>query len=401
MKVAHVIDSMEVGGAETIVSQMCRLQREQGHNPCVYALASLGAIGEQMRRDGFTVEANVGPHLPDAARSFYRIFKASRPDVVHLHNATPTICAAMAARLVGVPRIVSTRHSLVEPPHKWVQELKYAVAACFCDWIVGICDATAENLKAMHTIPGRKILRVCNGAAPIERVSGDHWPPKNGFTFLYVGRFAVVKNHPLLLNAFRIALASMPDLRLWMVGDGSERAATESLAADLGIAGQVTFWGQQLDVAPFFSAADAFIMSSTTEGLPVSLLQAFSLGLPVIVTDVGGDGRGGAAGGGRLCGSARWSCGDGRRDSSAGTKRCGTEAFRSERRGGVWCALQSANDGRRLHGGLPQHQEDPTGSAGRGAGAKWGFRFDPVVETGRRYGGCKVGFDPCSTNYGH
>ena len=73
-----------------------------------------------------------------------------------------------------------------------------------------------------------------------------------------------------------------------MVGYGGERAAMEGLAAELGIAGQVTFWGQQLDVAPFFSAADAFIMSSRSEGLPVSLLQAFSLGLPAIVTDVGG-----------------------------------------------------------------------------------------------------------------
>jgi glycosyltransferase involved in cell wall biosynthesis len=56
----------------------------------------------------------------------------------------------------------------------------------------------------------------------------------------------------------------------------------------LGITAQVTFWGQQLDVEPFFSAADAFIMSSRSEGLPMSLLQAFSLGLPAIVTDVGG-----------------------------------------------------------------------------------------------------------------
>jgi glycosyltransferase involved in cell wall biosynthesis len=80
----------------------------------------------------------------------------------------------------------------------------------------------------------------------------------------------------------------MPDLRLWMVGDGSERKMLESLAANLGISGQVTFWGQQLDVATFLSAADAFIMSSKSEGLPISLLQAFSLGLPAIVTDVGG-----------------------------------------------------------------------------------------------------------------
>jgi len=60
------------------------------------------------------------------------------------------------------------------------------------------------------------------------------------------------------------------------------------MANELGIAKEVTFWGQQLDVVPFFSTADAFIMSSKSEGLPISLLQAFSLGLPVIVTDVGG-----------------------------------------------------------------------------------------------------------------
>jgi len=72
------------------------------------------------------------------------------------------------------------------------------------------------------------------------------------------------------------------------VGDGSERQRLENLAVKLNIASQIKFWGQQLDVAPYFSAADAFIMSSKSEGLPISLLQAFSLGLPAIVTNVGG-----------------------------------------------------------------------------------------------------------------
>jgi glycosyltransferase involved in cell wall biosynthesis len=288
MKIAHVVDSMEIGGAETLVSQMCRLQREQGHEPCVYAVASLGALGEQMLKDGFAVQANVGRHLPDATRNFYRIFKESRFSAVHLHNPTPTIYAAMAARMAGVNSIVSTRHSLVASPRKVVAELKYAVAARFCDWVVGICNATVNNLKAIHSVPARKIVRVYNGAAPLKRVAKEDWPPKNGFTLIYVGRIEPVKNHALLLRAFHAALSPLPDLRLWMVGDGSGRAAMERLAAELGIAGKVTFWGQQLDVAPFFSAADAFIMSSRSEGLPVSLLQAFSLGLPAIVTDVGG-----------------------------------------------------------------------------------------------------------------
>ena len=281
---------MEVGGAEMLVSQMCHLQREQGHEPRVYALAALGALGACMQEEGFAVQANVGSHLPEATRHFFRIFKASRPDVVHLHNPTPTIYAGPAASIAGVPAVVSTRHSLVGPPRRLVEELKYAVAARCCDRVVGICDATTDNLRNLHTIASRKIVRIYNGAAPLTRVAKENWPPKSGFTLIYVGRLEPVKNHGLLLNAFRMTLSSMPDLRLWMVGDGSERNALEALAKKLGISAQITFWGQQLDVAPFFSAADAASCHArpSLKGYPMSLLQAFSLGLPAIVTDVGG-----------------------------------------------------------------------------------------------------------------
>ncbi len=288
MKVAHVVDSMEVGGAETLVAQMCSAQREEGHAPRVYAVATLGPLGKQMQTDGFTVQANIGRHIISSARQFLRIFADWRPDVVHLHNPTPTIHAALSARMVGVPCIVSTRHSLVAAPHRLKVELKYAVAATCCDWVVGICDATTNNMRSLHSVPSRKLVRVYNGIVPLKRVATGMCPVKTGFTLLYVGRLAPVKNHSLLLRAFRSALSAMPDLNLWMVGDGSERQALEALAAELNIATHVTFWGQQLDVAPFFSAADVFIMSSLSEGLPLSLLQAFSLGLPSIVTDVGG-----------------------------------------------------------------------------------------------------------------
>jgi glycosyltransferase involved in cell wall biosynthesis len=288
MKIAHIVDSMEVGGAEMLVAQLCRLQRENGHDPSVYAILTLGPIGEQLRRDGFTVQANVGRHLTDSVRNFYRIFEEQRPDVVHLHNPTPSVYAGISARLAGVPSIISTRHSLMAPPHSVVRELKYSVAASCCDWVVGICDATVSNIKRLHSIPARKIVRVYNGALRLARVSYEQWPAKSGFTLVFVGRLEPVKNHALLLNGFRTALVQRPDLRLWMVGDGSERSTLEELSAQLGITSQVTFWGQQLDVAPFFSAADTFIMSSQSEGLPISLLQAFSIGLPSIVTDVGG-----------------------------------------------------------------------------------------------------------------
>ncbi|MGB6974722.1 MAG: glycosyltransferase [Terracidiphilus sp.] len=288
MKIAHVVYSMEVGGAEVLVSQMCRSQRARGDEPTIYAVTTLGALGEKMREEGFTVHTQLGENLFEGLRNLQRAFRETRPDVVHLHNTMPTIYGAPAARMAGVRRVLTTRHSLVAKPRRAVEELKYAAAAVFCDWVVGICDATVTNLKSMHLIAARKIVRVYNGVSPITRVPESDRPAKGGFTLLFVGRLEPVKNHSLLLHAFAVAHAQNPDMRLWMVGDGSERARLEELAATLDVSSSVTFWGQQLDVAPFYSAADLFVMSSRSEGLPMSLLQALSVGLPSLVTEVGG-----------------------------------------------------------------------------------------------------------------
>lgn len=288
MKIAHVVDSMEVGGVETLVAQMCELQRELGCDPIVFVIGSLGPLGNRLLSDRFDVREPCVGRLPGAVWKFYRLLNQLRPDVVHLHNPSPTNYASLAAKAAGVPCVVSTRHSLAGNPRRIATELKYACSARFCDWIVGICDATVMNLKEAHPSQSKKIVRVYNGILPIVRAPRESWPARQGFTLAYVGRLAPVKNLGLLLNGFSRASHSDPTLRLWLVGDGSERHSLEELAQKMGVASKITFWGEQVDPAPFFSAADAFIMSSTSEGLPISLLQAFSIGLPAIVTDVGG-----------------------------------------------------------------------------------------------------------------
>ena len=126
MRIVHVVDSMEVGGAETLVSQLCQSQREQDHDVTVYAVAALGALGERMRADGFTVLSNIGRHLSDSIWNFYRLFRQSRPDAVHIHNPTPTIYASLAARISGA-KSWSTRKSwnfTASKPHAAAQSTK-------------------------------------------------------------------------------------------------------------------------------------------------------------------------------------------------------------------------------------------------------------------------------------
>jgi glycosyltransferase involved in cell wall biosynthesis len=285
MKIVHILNSLEMGGAEMVVLALARGQRASGHDVSVCAWSLAGPVGDALRADGFQLRTP-GEKTPwMTVVAYFRIFRQLKPDVVHCHNRGATLHAALSARLAGVQSVITTRHNLVAPYDD--DEIKYTIVSGICHRIVGVCEATCKNLREAPFSHARKIVRVYNGAEPLVRTDFSALG-KRGFTLVFVGRLAAVKDLGTLLRAVAIAAEKVLGMELWIVGDGPSRPALEAQAADLGIAAQVRFWGQRLDTAPFFSAADAFVMSSVSEGLPISLLQAMSLGVPSIVTDVGG-----------------------------------------------------------------------------------------------------------------
>ena len=293
MKIVHVVYSLEVGGAEVLVAQLCRAQRANGHQVSICAYSRLGAIGEALASEGFPIFVPGEAHPARTMLRYLQHFRRIRPDVVHCHNPAPTLQAALPGRLAGAHCVLSTRHSLVEPPYDRNAELKFsAIARLACDWVVGICDITCDNLRGAPGVPRQKIVRVYNGVAPLERTAPTPEltspDPEQTFTLLFVGRLAAIKDLKTLLRGFARAHEILPFLRLWIVGDGHVRAELEALASELRLTNHVQFWGQRMDTAAFFSAAGCFVMSSVSEGLPMSLLQAMSLGIPAITTDIGG-----------------------------------------------------------------------------------------------------------------
>jgi glycosyltransferase involved in cell wall biosynthesis len=289
LNIAHVVDSMEMGGAEKLTALLCRMQRDRGHSPSVHCLYLVGVLGEELQAAGFDVFLHQPGSLLKQMRSLYKYFRESRPDAVHCHNATAAIFAALPARLAGVKTVIVTRHGLVKPPYQMRRELKFALASRCCDWIVGVCEGTRTNLMAAPFAARDRIIHIYNGASPTNALAVPQ--PKNGFTLLCVGRLAPSKDHATLLHAVALTRAHHPDLQLWMVGDGPLEPNLRKLSAELGLDTCVTFFGEQADVSPFLLAADLFVMSSVTEGLPVSLLEAMSAGLPAVVTGVGGMGE--------------------------------------------------------------------------------------------------------------
>ncbi|MGI4854099.1 MAG: glycosyltransferase [Janthinobacterium lividum] len=287
MKIVHVVYSMELGGAEMLVAQLGRMQRAAGHDVTVCAYSKLGPLGELLRDEGLHVHVMGVAPVWETMWRYLRLFRAMRPDVVHCHNPAPTLQAAMGGRLAGA-RVISTRHSLVSPPYDRNAEMKFSLMArLFVHAVAGICEITCRNLRGAPLAKQDQIVRVYNGAAPLDEALPA--PREEGLlVLLFVGRVAEIKDLPTLLRAFALAVQKRPELRLWIVGDGPVRVALEQLAIELGVGDRVRFYGQRLDTAGLFRAADAFCMSSVSEGLPMSLLQAMSIGLPALVTDVGG-----------------------------------------------------------------------------------------------------------------
>lgn len=287
MVIAHVIDSMDVGGAEAVVSALCRLQRGAGHRVSVHCLHRRGVMGERLVSDGIPVTVH-GPGRSLAITwRLYRAFRAVRPEVVHCHNKSATVHAALAARLAGA-RLVSTRHGMAAPPYRLRKELKFwIVAATMCDRVVAVCETARRNMVAGARRAARNVVTIRNGAYPAATAEGA--PRADGrFTLVTVGRLVPAKSYVTLLASVAQARMHVPDIALRLVGDGPERASLEQVTAKLGLTDVVQFCGERADVGTLLSDADVFVLSSLSEGLPISILEAMAAGLPTIVTEVGG-----------------------------------------------------------------------------------------------------------------
>lgn len=289
MKIVHAVYSLKMGGAEILVGQLSRMQREHGHQVTIVAYEELGAVADPLIAAGFDVRLLGKANRLKTIWRYFQLFRELKPDVVHAHNIAPTLQAAPAARMAGVRRVITTRHRL-PLPYQMRSEMEYSLFSRCCDWVACICETTRQDQLGAPLAPTDRIVRVYNGVEQVREANRED-VVKRGFTLVYVGRLAPVKDLGTLVRAAVIAAERVPGLQCWIVGDGAMRESLQALAAQLNAGETVKFWGLQMDTAPFFTAADAFVMSSLSEGLPMALLQAMSLGKPAILTDVDGNGE--------------------------------------------------------------------------------------------------------------
>jgi glycosyltransferase involved in cell wall biosynthesis len=296
IRVAHVVRSLDFGGAEKMVLRLAGLQKAAGNaEPRLLCIAGLGPLEGEARAIGLEPElvGMGGIRFLSPISRVAGLLRRDRPDIVHTHNLVAHTHAAPAARMLGIP-VVHTKHgrqvtSFGRPPG--LRRLVYSLA----DRIAVVSQDTGKSLLSKAPVDRRRLRIVYNGIDParyrgIDRISARKGEGLAQYRFVAgsVSRLDPVKDHPTMLRSFAAATAGRDDCAFLVVGDGPERGRIERLTGELGIAGRVLMRGFTDEIPAMLACMDMFLQPSTEEGLSLTILEAMAAGVPVVSTAVGG-----------------------------------------------------------------------------------------------------------------
>jgi glycosyltransferase involved in cell wall biosynthesis len=298
-----MVTSLEVGGSEHQMVEVASRQSARGYRVIVGCLSSKGSFIEVFRRAGICViEFNPkgGLFRPRGIFQLLRLtwFLLKHPfDIVQTHDLYSTLLGVPAAWLARVPLILSCRRDLSHwwwyTPHR----------RRFLRHIQNRSSYVIANSQAVRDFLIEKdgfdpdLIRVIRNGVDLERFTNVHRDPQELFPHLSPESklVAVVANmhfeskgHTDLLHAATVVSREFRTVKFLLIGDGAERARLEVMTAELGLGETVLFLGRRNDVPRLLACCDLFVLPSSAEGLPNSVLEAMAAGLPVVATRVGG-----------------------------------------------------------------------------------------------------------------
>jgi glycosyltransferase involved in cell wall biosynthesis len=292
-----------VGGTERVVWELAtRLPKSRydvhvwlSPHPGVDELAeSLGARGVHVAR---VSEVDSRWDWRGMLATWLRLRRA-RPTLLHVHHVWPAAdrYLAILARAAGVTHLVVTEHIVGESHSDSQRALKRRELAQ-ADTVTAVCGAVVDSLVRDYGVDRGRVRVVANGAdLPDEE---DERPAarrlRDGFgvglfkpLWVCPARLETQKGHAVLLDALAALRGRGLDFVVALAGEGALRAELEQRARALDLESRVRFLGQVETIGPLLAAADACVLPSLWEGLPLSLLEAMARARPVVATRVGG-----------------------------------------------------------------------------------------------------------------
>ncbi|ULH08867.1 glycosyltransferase family 4 protein [Alcaligenes faecalis] len=273
--------------------------QRRGHDILVLAGGKKGELFDRARQRGISIQTLAELVHPIQINSDYRcilqlrqILKRAKPDLLHLHSSKAGVIGRVAGLLSGVP-CVFTAHgwAFTEGVSKKKRNLYLGIeySLAFLAKKIITVSQYDRDLALRYHFPRNKLQVIHNGVVdqnphlPVRPASKEAGAPVR---LLMVARFSQQKDHVTLLQA--LSLISSLNWRLDLLGTGETLGQVQELYQRLNLVDKVYFHGASDKVNQHLIEADVFVLSTNWEGLPLSILEAMSAGLPIVATDVGG-----------------------------------------------------------------------------------------------------------------
>jgi glycosyltransferase involved in cell wall biosynthesis len=291
MIIAQMLESDGPGGAELLELRLAGELRARGHTVVpVGPAVGVGWLPAQFRAAGFEARTFTLRRPLDwrCLQGMVRMLRHERVEMIHSHEFTMAVYGTAAARLLGVPHVISM-HGSQYVTARWRRRVLLRWA--FRNSAAAIA-VSADTKRHLDTELGLRpdAMRVVRNGVPAR--AGDRAVVRAELGLsagqclcFAAGSLVPRKGHAVLINA--LATVDAPWV-LAIAGQGIERDRLLALAADRGVADRVHLLGQRDDVPNLLAAADVFVMPSLWEGLPLALLEAMLAGLPVVASRTAG-----------------------------------------------------------------------------------------------------------------
>ncbi len=302
-----VISSSEIGGAERHYVTLLRALSEEGIEVSA-AYSGSGPMVEEYRRVAARAwRVDMSSVLdPTAVHTLCALMRDVAPDIVHTHLWNADVIGGQAARRARIPA-VSTVHGAYHLPigggtlgavKRQVLSRSYRVIYRRFNRIIAVSRYVKDDLAERSGLRlDRNVIEVVNpgldpvwlgrqGSSPaFERATSIATVPAR---IVNLANFHLVKGQEWILRAMPFVLSRLPGTECVFIGDGPERGAMAALASRLGLGQKVTFTGTLPDPSSLMAESQLCVFAPVSEGFGLGILEAWSLGLPVVATRVGG-----------------------------------------------------------------------------------------------------------------
>lgn len=300
MRIAYLLNRYAPGGLERCVAHLVNGLDSAKFVPSVISFRMLTEVPDWIDRDDVTISSLQKKRGNDIGLIYrlVRMFRRDKIDLAQSHNWATLVETSLACRIAGVVH-VHAEHSQQERfsnssrgSRRWLHGVARRAAFKRCAAVVACAHSVRQGIESEWGFPASRVACIANGVgrpsqAGLLDLRKDLGIPSTAFVVGSVGRLFALKGFDVLIHAAKRLVQEGIDVHVVLIGDGPEESRIRQLTDELAMQNNVHLTGYRKEIGDWLSVMNIYANASHTEAMSMSILEAMSMGLPVVATDVG------------------------------------------------------------------------------------------------------------------